>query len=250
MGALRVATLNLWGVFGDWPTRLTILSDTWGLVDADVVCLQEVCRDALTDQVAEVADTLGYPHRVCSWCITHEDGREEGVAIISRVRLERTEALLLPTSHPPRSLLSAHLAGIARAPVIATTHVVFHPDPVLEAQLARVGAHAIAHPRLILGADLNASPSRVARAIGHLGLHDAHAQSLTPTWPSIDPEQFAALWERRTGRALDFPLIPARLDHLLSHGLRARGSGIVTLRNDLGHASDHACLYADYPLGD
>ncbi|MGH2972022.1 MAG: endonuclease/exonuclease/phosphatase family protein [Gaiellaceae bacterium] len=52
-GALRVATLNLWGWFADWPQRRRLLSEQLPSLEIDVYLLQEVvCGHERGDQLS------------------------------------------------------------------------------------------------------------------------------------------------------------------------------------------------------
>lgn len=244
---LRVCSFNIWGLFGDWPQRLEIIVREWGKVDADVVMLQEVCRGAGHDQLAELSEGLGYPFMARASTIAHTDGVEEGVALLSRRPLMHVESVLLPHSQPMRVLLMADVAFGGETVKVATTHAAFHPEPAIDRQLERI--LAVGGGRVALGGDLNVTPARVAATRGHERFADALAGHEGRTWPVCSMEEFAASWRAKTGREMDFPIHPGRLDHLLIRGLRVASSSITILGGpDLGYASDHASVIADLDL--
>jgi endonuclease/exonuclease/phosphatase family metal-dependent hydrolase len=114
--ALRLATLNLWGRFADWPRRRDILAAQLPSLDIDVYLLQEVvCSAEGGDQLAELAEILGFAWstRAVAESRPHE-AEEEGVAILSRLPLYEMAAWPLPPSRPPRQRLEAVVAGPSR----------------------------------------------------------------------------------------------------------------------------------------
>lgn len=240
----RVASLNLWGWFGDWSHRLRLLESLWGSVAADVLLVQEARFTDDRDQAQDVAGALGYPHFAQGRAHTDADG-EEGVAILSRVPLGDIRIDELPTSEPRRCLISA-TALLDSAPVrLASAHTVFTPDDARDGQIDAVCATA--GGQLVVGGDLNAEPPVVLPRAARHELID----SLTterPTWP-VCPDTFAAGWTERNGREPHFSLAPRRLDYLLSRGLHVAASEARPLGDSgRGFVSDHAVVWADYRL--
>lgn len=113
-GCLRIATLNLWGRFADWPRRRALLEKQLPALEIDVYLLQEVVcgggGGGGGDQLAELADSLGYgwTARVIAENRPHET-EDEGVAVLSRLPLHSTAIWPLPPSHPPRHRLETSL---------------------------------------------------------------------------------------------------------------------------------------------
>lgn len=242
---MRVATLNVWGLFGDWPSRRYLLSERWGAVDADVLLLQEVCSGPGVDQAAELGEALGYAH--VERAVGHRDGDvSEGVAILSRLPLAHPRVAPLPAGDPPRVVLTADVVdGVPMR--VAVTHTVVRPRAALSAQLRALGS--LPGRPLVLGGDLNAGPERVHQAMRRRGLVD-----LVPaggvTWPVVPPGRWARSWQRVTGSMPAFPLTRRRIDFLLGRGVVARTAGITTIGDEeSGYASDHAVVWADVALG-
>lgn len=81
---MRVATLNTWGMRGDWRARLPVLRDGLRAVDADIVTLQETILTGGTDQAA---DLLGQGYHLAQQQDREKDG--QGITTASRWRLGR-----------------------------------------------------------------------------------------------------------------------------------------------------------------
>jgi len=234
---LRVATLNLWGEFAQWPHRLAILAEAWPCIDADALLMQEVRRHGALDQLQQVSEALALPH-------VHDVRATpvEGVAVASRLPLAPVAVPHLPRSEPAREAAVAEVSlegGVIR---IICAHVTFRPVRTQRAQL-----HALARmasgPTLLAG-DFNATPGAVRP---HLPGY-AWAVEGQDTWPMIDPATFRRAWRDHIGRSPRFPLDTRQLDYVLTRDLMILqgGSWIVGKRDD--PASDHALLWADVTL--
>lgn len=244
---LRVCSLNIWGFFGDWDQRREIIAREWPRIDADVVLLQEVRRRSGVDQLRELSSCLGYPHWVRSATNVLGEGDDEGVAILSRLPLARLESLSLADSHPARAMVSATVSIDGLEIEVASTHTVFHPEPVLNQQLAQVTA--LEGQRVVIGGDLNTGPAHVAAYASERGLEDVLGDDETPTWPACGPEEFSRAWQQATGREPDFPIIPRRLDYLLTRGVVVHHAHAVAIGDpERGMGSDHACVLSDLEL--
>jgi endonuclease/exonuclease/phosphatase family metal-dependent hydrolase len=242
---LRVASLNLWGRFGHWPKRLRILAALWPRIDADVLLAQELWSDEGGDQLLDLASELGYEHRARVEA-PHEKHGNEGVAVLASRPLGEIEARLLPRSEPLRFLLGASIDHEGHELRLLTSHTVFAPAELTEAQVA-VALDYDAE-RLVLGGDLNMTPEGVAEHAADHGLHDDLAEA-GPSWP-VSEAEFRGAWSERIGHEPAFPIVSRRLDYMLSRGLECRASGIVALGDEQrGHASDHALVWADYGPG-
>lgn len=243
---LRVATLNLWGWFGDWPARRARLARHWGGVDTDVLFVQEASTRGEHDQITETAETLGYPYAVRGACHSDKLG-SEGLAILSRLELAGPRVVDLPASRPSRCLLvaSVHVDGVSVE--LATSHASVRPADLRERQLDRIlGLEA---SPLVVGGDFNAGPDVVAPLADRHGLIDPLADEDQPTWP-VSRRQFIAAWTVVTGEAPLFRIRPDRIDYLLHRGLVATAAGVRPLGEPPDrYASDHAAVWAEYALG-
>lgn len=240
---LRVATLNIWGRFADWPRRRALLAELLPPLAIDIYFLQEVvCGDGRGDQLSEFAELLGYQWtaRVIAENRPHET-EDEGVAIVSRLPLRETAVWPLPPSHPPRHRLEASIEWDGRSIKLMTLHAAVSAEDGRDEQIAAL-AHLRADP-LLLGSDLNAPPSVVRPQ-----LEDCFADTLDwdkrATWP-LDAEEFADAWEAKLGEKPAGDQSPRRLDYLLCRGLEVENSGIAALCDETGGASDHLLLWAD-----
>lgn len=240
---LRVATLNLWGRFADWPRRRALLEAELPPLDVDVYFLQEVvCGDGRGDQLAELAELLGHAWsvRVVAESRPHEL-EDEGVAILSRLPLHTTAVWPLPPSHPPRHRLEASLDWPGRPLRLMTLHAAVSNRDGRAAQIAAL-ADLKADP-LVLGADLNA-PTWVVRPLLERTFDDSLGWDEQPTWP-VDADAWAHAWKQKLGEQPDRDPEPRRLDYLLHRGVEVAGSGTTTLGAEGVSASDHRLVWAD-----
>ena len=240
---LRVATLNLWGWFGDWPARLRRLERHWPRLDPDVLLVQEASTTPSKDQIADTAQALGYPHVVQGACHSDKLGTE-GLAIMSRRPLLGPRVVDLPTSRPSRCLLVASVEVEDAAVELATSHTVVRPAHLRERQLDRI--LGLAATPLVVGGDFNAGPEVVGPLAARHALVDPLDGSGAITWP-ISRRQFIAAWTVMSGEAPLFRIVPGRIDYLLHRGLVALDSGVCAIGEPPdAYASDHAAVWTDY----
>lgn len=242
---LRIATLNVWGRFADWSTRLERLVACFPQREPDILLLQEVVDDGATDQAAEIAEALGYEH--LERALTRlESDVEEGVAIAARPLLSGARSEELPASRPARRTVVAEVElGAAPPLTIASAHTIAAPPAVRAGQVEAIVRRP--EDRLVIGADLNLPPGGLARLLDGCGLRDSLDLSAEPpTWP-VCRDTFSAAWEAALGHAPKFSLSPKRIDYLLSRGVEVVASGVEPLGSEsAGYASDHALVWADY----
>ena len=77
--AVRIATLNTWGMRGNWAERRRVISDGLLALDADLLTLQETIVEGGYDQAADVLDSR--------YEIIHQQDREsdgQGITTASR----------------------------------------------------------------------------------------------------------------------------------------------------------------------
>lgn len=225
---MRIATYNMWGRFGDPDTRLDILADHWLALDIDVLFAQEVPDEA---RAAAIAARLGYDHYATAHTGT------ECVMIAARTPLDAVLAVPLSASTPARTALVAATEGVQ----LVCAHTAFRPAPVVEAHVAEVCALAVSPT--VVGGDLNAEPALVRPVAARAGLEDS-LPGLTATWPT-DADGFRAAWSAHTGRRVDFPVVPRRLDYLLTRDCYVPAAGHRIISDARGMASDHALIWAD-----
>src|SRR5918999_1360427 len=107
---MRVLTLNLWGIRGDWEARRAVLVNGLRELRPDLIAFQEPIVTADYDQVV---DLIGEEYAVAHHSIREPDG--QGISIASRWPLERVEELDLQVS--PRTADFACTALIAEVNV-------------------------------------------------------------------------------------------------------------------------------------
>jgi endonuclease/exonuclease/phosphatase family metal-dependent hydrolase len=76
---VRVLSMNIWGVRGDWPARRTALADELHRLDPDLLTLQETI---VTDGYDQVADVLEDGYHILHGSYREPDG--QGITIASR----------------------------------------------------------------------------------------------------------------------------------------------------------------------
>jgi predicted deacylase len=67
---MRLATLNTWGMRGDWEARLPLFQDGFRELDADIVTLQETILTDDTDQAADFHVTERTYDFACTCLVT------------------------------------------------------------------------------------------------------------------------------------------------------------------------------------
>jgi endonuclease/exonuclease/phosphatase family metal-dependent hydrolase len=244
-----VATFNLWGRFGDWPRRRAILGEQLPPLGIDVYLLQEVvCGDGRGDQLAELAELLGYEWstRVVAESRPHET-EDEGVAILSRLPLHSTAVWPLPPSHPPRHRLEALLDWNNISLRLMTLHAAVSRDDGRDEQIACLAALK-AEP-LLLGSDLNAPPSLV-RPLLDSSFADTLSWDEQPTWP-VDAAEFVRAWEEKLGekppgeprsRRLDYRSAAASRSWTPARSHCATATGAPPITASSGQRSEHSRL--------
>jgi endonuclease/exonuclease/phosphatase family metal-dependent hydrolase len=240
---VRVATLNLWGRFADWPARLEILRTQLPPLDVDVYLLQEVVwiEDG-DDQLASVAELLGYPWTARVIAESRPDELEhEGVAIAARLPLHRVAVWPLPPSRPTRHRLEAEVEWEGQRLRVTTLHAAVSAEDGRDEQIRALG-RVDASP-LVAGGDLNTTPDEVRDLTGDTFEDPCHWDD-TPTWP-VDRQEFVRAWEEKLGAPPRGEVKPRRLDYLLYRGVRVTAAGTLALRSEGRSASDHQLVWAD-----
>jgi endonuclease/exonuclease/phosphatase family metal-dependent hydrolase len=92
-GSLRVATLNLWGIRGDWNARRTALMHGFRQLNPDIIAFEE---SIVTDEYDQVRDLLNSDYHVVHHGVRQADGM--GISIASRWKPEAVHELDLQLS--------------------------------------------------------------------------------------------------------------------------------------------------------
>lgn len=243
-GCFRVASVNLWGFFGDWPARRKVLVSNWPGVDADVVALQEARLLGGTDQVEELARELRYSE-LARDPLRAAGQDHEGVAIMSRLPLSETLPIPLPTPGGRRvALRVAVLFPSTRVDVVVAHTSVLAPALTLQLRVLS----GLAGTPLVLAGDLNAEPSSTRPILEAAGIIDALRWDEKATWP-VDEQAFRGAYADAFGGPPQFPVLPRRLDYVLTRGLRVAAAGVTVFGDaEHGFCSDHAIVWADLCL--
>jgi endonuclease/exonuclease/phosphatase family metal-dependent hydrolase len=181
----RFATWNVWNLNGDWRNRFNMIQRWLENEGADVVCLQEISIDGVTGQPQSAVLAAGsawtqYYSRSGEW-----EGREEGLALLSRWKVSFQERWWLPEAarDMPRQLCASVIDLQGHRVLVANTHLAFR----LEAESERVEqataairyledyADVLKPDAIIVAGDFNAVPASptIAAVLGSgLSLHD------------------------------------------------------------------------------
>lgn len=242
----RLMTLNL-NAFGErhgpWSERRPRIVAAIGETRPDVVALQAVALDPAVEsglnQAMQLACDLTGHDVVYHTAMRHDDGREDGIAFLSR------HPVLASSAHP----LSRHDGGDdpnARVLLRATVDGPAGPLHVVNAHISWVAAQArdnvtetLHHlgqldGATILAGDFNQIPD--SDALGRL-----RRAGLTDAWSALHPDApgFTFYEDGALSKRIDYVLLgPAFVPHLRAARLVLDGPG-------QRRASDHAGLVVD-----
>lgn len=238
--ALRVVSLNVWGLFDDWAWRMAHLAHLLARCEADVIGLQEVCRTETHDECALLCPPGWAYLRADS---PREDCRE-GVALCTPWPVVGEAAGILADSRPDRPIIQARLSVAGRPCSVTVTHTAPAPESVCARHVAQSLAFMGPEAAVLLG-DLNALPATVRPLADARGVADTLGWSQAPTWPTVPGPRLAAAWSARVGTAIGSPR-PCRLDYILTRDLVTEAAGTLTPAwAGFPAASDHSLVWAD-----
>jgi endonuclease/exonuclease/phosphatase family metal-dependent hydrolase len=226
-GALRVATLNLWGRHGAWDDRRSVLSDGLHELGADIIAFQEAIVGGGYDQVSDLLGPGFYVH--------HQAGREadgSGLSIASRWPLGKVrEEALHPTSRadPSRMAVAEVLSPGSLGTLLLAHHnaswqLGFEHERELQAVAAACYVEEVASRRdathVVLAGDFNAAPGsagmRFWRGLQSLGdtsvcYRDAwesvHPGEEGHTFTPHNPLVRGGEWVLELGRRIDYVMV-------------------------------------------
>lgn len=223
---VRVVTLNVWGVRGDWQARRDVLADGLRSLRPDLVALQETI---VRDGYDQAADLLGPDYHVVHSRQREDDG--QGVSIASRWPLGEVWEEDLNVTHRTADFVCTTLAAKVLAPDPAGTllFVNHFPSYKLELEFERE-LQAVAAARLVsravrsdtpvvIAGDLDATPD--AASIRFLtGKQSLSSMSICyrDAWESTHPDEPGLThvpWNplvsgdelREVGRRIDYVLV-------------------------------------------
>jgi len=167
---LRVLTLNIWNLSGDWRRRRHAILAVLRRWEPDLACLQEVVETERGNQAGWFAAELGQWH-VASAGVQHHLGRGRiGNAVLSRWPIDATSSVELPhepdDSEVQRVVVHARTNGVD----VFSTHLAWqlHDAALRERQVQaltafvteRTAQDAAIGP--IIAGDFNAEPDSTA----------------------------------------------------------------------------------------
>ncbi len=173
---LRVVT---WNIKSALLSSVETLGDVLERLDADVIALQEVDREAertgVVDQAAEIAARFGMDHTYAA--ARTEGSGDFGVALLSRLPFVDAERVELPGTNPlePRVALDTHVCVDGKSVRALTTHIDVMPWAGTEntAAIAERVKDDVGNGLFVAG-DFNAGPTdSPVENIANIGLSDA-----------------------------------------------------------------------------
>jgi endonuclease/exonuclease/phosphatase family metal-dependent hydrolase len=279
MHALRVVTINFWGIEPPLERRLDLAEHQLRALAPDAIGMQEVrpldgkqgrtSADHLAERLG-MHVTYGVSLR---WADDQlrpgMDGGQEGLAILSRHPILEQRVLQLPEARPTeaRILLSARLGTPAGPIWLHTTHLHYRLDDgvarerqvdAIDAAIRGLGREPADPPQILCG-DFNATPDsdemRFLRGLHTLAGRRTHWQD---AWLRLHDGAPGITWsseneQTRPLRSLD---LDRRIDYILVTSRKKDGRGtvlrcevVLTERDDGTCASDHYGVLAEIQIG-
>lgn len=230
---LRVLTLNIWNLSGDWRARRRAIVKVVEDCAPDVVCLQEVIDSDAGNQAGWLAEALG------GWAMAYAGAGSPatgqfGNAILSVRPIDETGSFDLPHEPDPleiqRLVLHARTGGVD----VFCTHLAWqlHDAALRERQVRalmafvreRTADDALVGP--VVAGDFNAEPDASAmRYLTGLGTLDGESVYLQDAWRLAGDGGPGLTWSNRNPHAALDQEPERRLDYVLSgfHGPTGRG---------------------------
>ena len=228
---VRVATLNLWGLYGEWEERRSVLVDGLHELRPDVIAFQEA---VLANGYDQVADLLGARYHVA-----HQAGREangSGCSVASRWPLGEVQEVDLrvtprvyPHEYVGRSTAAEVLAPEPIGPLLLVNHkpsgqLGFEHERELQAVAASrfveelVGKREVSY--VVLAGYFDATPDaasvRFWRRLQSLGgtsvcyrdaWESAHPGVPGQTFSPRNPLVTSGNWPFELGRRIDYVMV-------------------------------------------
>lgn len=265
IATLRVMTLNIWGLRGNWPARRDVIRKGLRELQPDLIALQEVVVNSEVDQLAELlpADFFRLHQRY-----PEPDG--QGSAIGSRYPIVESEEIAGTTGNRVEGVGTSTMISLIDAPnpigrvVFANHGTSWQSDRETEREIQAV--HAAQELELwsakarhtVLAGDMNGRPDSAAIRffIGKQSL-DGISVCYQDVWEVLHPDEEgftfspenplrSAPWDTDAGRRIDYVLIRAGEG---SPALKVGKSKLVfDTPADGVWASDHFGVFASFTL--
>ncbi|HEY7070675.1 MAG TPA: endonuclease/exonuclease/phosphatase family protein [Acidimicrobiales bacterium] len=230
---MRVLTLNIWNLSGDWRARRLAILAVVGDCAPDVVCLQEVVENERGNQAAWLAAELGWEMAYAGTPHERTAGRF-GNAVVSRHPITAQAQRELPYVPDDldirRVVLHARTAGVD----VFCTHLAWqlHDAGLRERQVVELvrfmGEQADPDAPLgpVLAGDFNAEPDATAiRYLCGLATLDGASMYLQDAWRLAGDGGPGHTWSNANPHAALDAEPDRRLDYVFSgfHGRSGRG---------------------------
>jgi endonuclease/exonuclease/phosphatase family metal-dependent hydrolase len=230
---MRVLTLNIWNLSGDWRARRGAIVAVIQRGEPDVVCLQEVVESQRGNQAQWLAETLGgWPMAFAGARYAQVEGVRFGNAILSRQPIEATGRTDLPgqpdEQEVQRVVLHARTGGVD----VYCTHLAWQlHDAALREQQVRALVRFVeqtSDPDAVLGpvvaGDFNAEPDATAiRYLCGLATLDGTSTYFQDAWRLAGDGGPGLTWSNANPHAALDAEPDRRLDYIFS-GFRGRSA--------------------------
>ena len=223
---MRVLTLNIWNLSGDWRARRGAIVAVIQRWEPHVVCLQEVVESDRGNQAQWLAETLGgWPMAYAGARYRPVDGVRFGNAILSRRPVEATSQIDLPERRDEqevqRVVLHARTGGVD----VYCTHLAWQlHDALLREQQVRALVRFVeetSDPAATLGpvvaGDFNAEPDATAiRYLCGLATLDGTSTYFQDAWRLAGDAGPGLTWSNANPHAALDAEPDRRLDYIFS----------------------------------
>lgn len=246
---MRIGTLNVWGLFGDWKSRKELLDKIWNKKLApDFLCLQEVCISNQINQLHDLKEITGYEYHLFAPSHIYND-TVEGVAVFSQQEPSKYQVIDLPETSPEnttsrntrRVALNVSFEGLPVS--VVSSHLSFFPASDNRNQIEFL-LQSLKDP-VIVASDFNIKQTDFLRFMKKRpewridGLYDV-------TWPN-DINQFKTGWKEKTGLEPYFQIEPTQLDYIITNSpFKLKETKCQHLEENGIYVSDHAMLVNEY----
>ena len=232
---MRVLTLNIWNLSGDWAARRGAIVAVIRRWEPDVVCLQEVVESERGNQAQWLAEALGgWPMAFAGARYRQVAGVQFGNAILSRRPIEATGRTDLPETLDEREVQRVALHARTGGVDVYSTHLAWqlHDAALRERQVQALVrfVEETRDPAAALGpvvaGDFNAEPDATAiRYLCGLATLDGASTYFQDAWRLAGDGGPGLTWSNANPHAALDEEPDRRLDYIFSgfHGPSAAG---------------------------
>jgi endonuclease/exonuclease/phosphatase family metal-dependent hydrolase len=262
--AVRIATLNTWGMRGNWTGRRRVLSDGLLALDADLLTLQETIVDNGYDQAADV---LGNRYEI----IHQQDRESDGQGITTASRWPVGDIIELDinvTSRTGDFACASLITEILAPPPLERIWLVnnlpdWQPDHEHERELQAVRTATAVEDLLarkpghvIVAGDFDADPAAASIRFCWTGRQslNGHSVCYRDAWETARPGQPGHTFVPGNPNSADWDWPYRRIDYILIRCAQHGGPTLAvsscqrTFDHPASAISDHYGLVADLTL--